>query len=138
LGKRFGPLTLSSVYESPPVGFEGDHFYNLAAGFDTDIPVEQLTTELHGIERSQGRARTGERFGPRTLDLDLLLYGDLIRHDHTVDVPRREILDYAFVLLPLAEIAPEQLHPEIGKAFGTLVNHFTIGKSEISRVEFTP
>lgn len=136
LKARFGPLVLSPVYESPPVGFEGNPFYNLVAGFDTDIAVEDLVTELHDIERAHGRTRTSERFAPRTLDLDLLLYGDLIRHDVRVDVPRREILDYAFVLKPLADIAPHQCHPEISKAFSDLEQQHIAREGEVSRAAF--
>jgi 2-amino-4-hydroxy-6-hydroxymethyldihydropteridine diphosphokinase len=118
LAGRHGPLILSSVYESAPVGFAGDNFYNLVAGFDTKLDAESLIAELHALERASGRRRTSARFGPRTLDLDLLLYDDLVRHDGTVDVPRREILDYAFVLQPLADIAPNRVHPETGRTLG--------------------
>ncbi len=124
LAGRFGPLTLSSVYDSAPVGFRGDNFYNLVAGFDTGITPEALIAALHDIEDAHGRTRSGERFGPRTLDLDLLLYGDLIRHSAGVDLPRREILEHAFVLAPLAEIAPEDRHPESGGTFAQLWKQF--------------
>lgn len=118
LRARLGALQLSGVYESQPIGFEGDNFYNLVAAGDTDEPPETVVAILHDIEQRQGRRRTDTRFASRTLDLDLLLYDDLVRHDGTVDVPRREILDYAFVLQPLADIAPDQVHPETGRTLG--------------------
>jgi len=122
LQRRYGTLALSSVYESPPVGFDGENFYNLVVAFEADSPPEQLVADLHEIERAHGRQRSGDRFGPRTLDLDLLMYGDLIRHDDAVDLPRREILDYAFVLQPFAEIAADAVHPETHQRIGTLWN----------------
>jgi len=125
LRERYGKLALSRVYETPAEGFDGDAFYNLVAGFDTDEPVEQLHQALSAIEAAHGRTRTGPRFGPRTLDLDLLLYGDLVRHESGVDLPRDEIRTYAFVLGPLAEIAPDQRHPETGARLGELWEKFS-------------
>jgi len=138
LKARFGRLCLSSVYESQPVGFAGDNFYNLVAGFDTDIPVERLIGELHDIEQLHSRARTGRRFEPRTLDLDLLLYDDLIRHDSAVDIPRREILDYAFVLQPLAEIAPDVVHPEANKRISALWSEHQQRMTPYLKTDFDP
>ena len=79
LRDRFGALTLSQVYENRPIGFEGENFYNLVAAFDTDKPPEAVSAILHGIERQRGRKRGPSRFTSRTIDLDLLLYNDLIR-----------------------------------------------------------
>jgi len=138
LTERHGPLTLSSVYESRSVGFTGENFYNLVAGFDTDMPVERLIDDLHDIEQAHGRVRSGQRYEPRTLDLDVLLYGDLVRHDQRVDVPRRELLEYAFALQPLAEIAPGHIHPETKQS---ILTHWTKLKHQtttLTRVEFDP
>jgi len=136
LADRFGPLILSTVYDSAPVGFCGDNFYNLVAGFDTQGTPESVITTLHGIEKAHGRARTGERFGPRTLDLDLLLYDNLVRHDAAVDLPRREILEHAFVLAPLAEIAPDGVHPETGQTFAELLKRLGPAGGEPRAVNF--
>lgn len=114
LKERYGALTQSHVYETPAEGFDGDAFYNLVAGFDTGESVEQVQRALAAIEAAHGRLRSGPRFGARSLDLDLLLYGDLVRHDGGLDIPRGEIVKYAFVLGPLAEIAPDLCHPETG------------------------
>lgn len=124
LRERFGTLTLSSVYENRPIGFEGENFYNLVAAFDTDETPEVITTILHDIERQCGRRRGPSRFTSRTIDLDLLLYNDLIREQGTLRLPRREIDEYACVLRPLAELAPEVCHPRNGETFAALWARF--------------
>lgn len=110
-----GPaIFISTIYESKAWGFEGDNFYNLAVGIDTELDATSLSTRLHEIEQQHGRMRNVPRFSSRTLDLDLLLFGDMVRHDSIVDVPRKDILTCAFVLRPLAEIAGQLQHPETG------------------------
>lgn len=133
LEARFGPLILSHVYESEAVGFDGDNFYNLAAAFDTDVSLEELDTILTEIEDRHGRRRAGERFTSRTLDLDLLLYGDLVRHDSGFDIPRKEILEFAFVLQPLAEIAPALRHPETGVSYAEMWQRFDKSRQKLWR-----
>jgi 2-amino-4-hydroxy-6-hydroxymethyldihydropteridine diphosphokinase len=124
LSEKFGELTLSDIYESEAYGFDGDNFYNLVAGFQTDLPVTGLNTALKGIETDLGREQHGKKFQPRTLDIDLLLYGNLVRHDENVDVPREDIELYAFVLKPLADIAGDVRHPEINKTFAEMWSAF--------------
>ncbi len=124
LRHAYGPLIFSPVYESQAVGFDGDPFLNLVVGLDTGQPPEQLVEELHAIEDAHGRVRGQARFGPRTLDIDLLLYGDLVRTQNGVRVPREEITRYAFILRPLAEVAGEQRHPVTGKTFRELWQEF--------------
>ncbi len=111
LADRFGDLLVSSVYESEAVGFEGDNFLNLVVGLDTDEPLAQLADWLKAVEDDNGRKRDVPKFSGRTLDLDILTYGDRVGDPEGVELPRREILKNAFVLLPLAEIAPDELHP---------------------------
>jgi len=110
LRQRFGELALSSVYESVAVGFEGDNFYNLVVGFEAR-DAWQLNDILHEIEYSHGRSKGEKKFAARTLDMDLLLFGDADLRPKGLDVPREEIARYAFVLGPLAEVAPQALHP---------------------------
>ena len=111
LRKYYGELQLSSVYESEAVGFDGDNFLNMVVGLDTDEEVHTVLQTLREIEDRHGRVRSGPRFSARTLDLDLLLYDDLVVKEEALDLPRGEIIQNAFVLWPLAEIAPEIMHP---------------------------
>ena len=136
LDSHYRPLTVSSVYESPPFGFKGDNFYNLVVGFDTDEPLTEVAARLTDIERSCGRVRSDKTFDSRTLDIDLLLYGDLVSHERGVDVPRPEIGEHAFVLWPLAEIAPEHKHPETAQTFKAMWQNFKGPKQELWPVPF--
>lgn len=136
LDKHYGPLLCSRVYESAAVGFDGDNFYNLVVAFDSDDAVEAIDEQLHTIEQQCGRKRSDQRFMARTLDLDLLLYGDLMRHDDDFDIPRDEITKYAFVLLPLSEIAPTLVHPELNKDYETLWGTVELGDQKLWPVEF--
>ena len=120
LGRRFGPLVLSQVYESEAVGFDGEPFYNMVVGLETDLPAAELNHWLHRLEADQGRRRDGGRFAPRTLDVDLLTYGDQVLEEGPLRLPRDEILRYAFVLRPLAEVAGEQRHPLDGRRYREL------------------
>ncbi|PKM35328.1 MAG: 2-amino-4-hydroxy-6-hydroxymethyldihydropteridine diphosphokinase [Gammaproteobacteria bacterium HGW-Gammaproteobacteria-10] len=111
LKNHFGELIISSTYESEAVGFSGDNFYNLVVGFDTELDVKNVAKILKQIELEHGRIRESKKFSARTLDLDLLLYDDLIIEDGRLQIPRKEIEQYAFVLEPLSEIAPDSKHP---------------------------
>lgn len=114
LREYFGPLQLSSVYETEPVGQAHTvQYYNLVAGFDTDLQLRQVLTLLKKIEIEAGR-RSPERC---PLDVDLLLFGDVILHNERLSIPRKDITDYAYVAVPLAEIAGDMIHPETGKKF---------------------
>jgi 2-amino-4-hydroxy-6-hydroxymethyldihydropteridine diphosphokinase len=118
LHEAFGPLLISSIRETAAVGFVGDPFHNLAAGFFSELPAHDVIKTLSGIEQRHGRTRGGERFGARTLDIDLLLYGEKI--DAELKLPRAEITQHAFVLEPLAEIAPALKHPREHRSFAEL------------------
>jgi 2-amino-4-hydroxy-6-hydroxymethyldihydropteridine diphosphokinase len=124
LGERFGRLRCSPVYRSKAVGFKGDDFYNLVAAFTTDRNIFAVHDILADIETATGRDRSGPRFAPRRIDLDLLLYGDAVRDPPGPVVPRPEILRYAFVLKPLADLAGERRHPIDGRRFAKLWDAF--------------
>jgi len=124
LEQAFGELTISSIYESEPVGFTGDVFYNLVVGFDSDLEVKAVAKQLRQIELDNGRTPDSRKFAARTLDLDLILYGDLIVNDGRLRIPRDEIEHYAFVLEPLAEIAPTLKHPISHLSYAELWDRF--------------
>jgi 2-amino-4-hydroxy-6-hydroxymethyldihydropteridine diphosphokinase len=130
---HFGALILSSVYESEAVGFEGDDFYNLVAAFETGMDVHEVASILRRIEKNNDRKRSDNSFSARSLDLDILLYDDLIFKD--VKVPRDDILKYAFVLLPLSEIAPDVKHPVTGQSYADLWQRFDKVGQSLWRVE---
>jgi len=112
LQERMGVVEVSCTYRNPPVGFDGDDFLNLVLRLHSDAGPVAVEKTLNEIERRAGRARTGERPGPRSLDLDLLLYGSLI--DAALRLPHEDVLKYPFVLRPLAELAPTLAHPITG------------------------
>ncbi len=120
LKKQFGKIILSSLYETEAVGFEGDDFHNLIVQFDSTLEAKAVAKILRQIELDHGRTRDSRKYAARTLDLDLTLYGDLIISDGRLQLPRDEIERYAFVLEPLAEIAPDFLHPVSHKRYADL------------------
>ncbi len=109
-------IRISPVYESPAFGFDGDNFYNLVVGLDTEDSPQQLTEKLQHIENEQGRLR------------------DV--HTEQMDLPREDIESYAFVLFPLADIAAETVHPEKGVKIGVIRESFDISGSTIWQVKF--
>lgn len=135
LRSRFGELIISPVYESEAVGFSGDNFYNLVIGFNSDEPYEQIATALHEIEASFGRDRGQGYMSSRTLDLDLLLYGELVVEEGNLQLPRNDILEYAFVLKPLAELAGDQLHPVLKRSYSDLWCAFEQPGQKLWRVD---
>ena len=134
LEEKFGPLSLSSVYRTKSVGFDGDDFLNLVLSFSTDLDVHAVNACLEETEERAGRERSGKSFSPRTLDLDLLLYGQEVLDDATVQVPRADILQYAFVLAPIAELAPDLRHPVDGRTMHELWSAFAGGETGILRL----
>ena len=134
LRERFGELQISSVYESEPVGFEGDPFFNLVVAFDTDVDAHRIVAVLREIEDACGRERNAERFSPRTMDLDLLMLDDLVMHDRGIVLPREEIDSQAFVLCPLAEIAGERRHPVNGETLSSMWSRFDASEAGLRKV----
>ncbi|WP_133510759.1 2-amino-4-hydroxy-6-hydroxymethyldihydropteridine diphosphokinase [Candidatus Thiosymbion oneisti] len=136
LRARFGRLILSSVYESEALGFDGQPFFNLVAGFDSGEPVSVLLASLRAIEDGFGRVRGPNKFAPRTLDLDLLTYGGLAGTIDGCTLPRDEILYHAFVLGPLAEVAAQERHPASGRCYGELWRAFEKSAQPLRPVAF--
>ena len=136
LQQHFTHLSISSVYESEAVGFDGDNFYNLVAGFNTDLALAKLSALLKGIEDDNGRCRKGPKFSGRTLDIDILTYDQLVGTPEGVQLPRDEITKNAFVLWPLAEIAGDELHPELQKSYSELWQEYDQEKQKLWTVEY--
>ena len=124
----FDELLISSVYESESVGFDGSPFYNLVVGVDTGLSVAELSARFKQLEADNGRRRDVPKFSPRTLDLDILTYDHEVGRVDGVELPRGEILKNAFVLRPLADIAPEAVHPVCGKSYGQLWREYSTGQ----------
>ena len=120
LRARFGAIEVSPAYRSRSVGFDGPDFVNLAVGLDTELAPEALNDWLHALEDRHGRRRDVPRYSDRTLDVDIVLYDDLVRQgDGHLDIPRKE-LKHAFVLRPIADIAPGLRHPVDGRSMAEL------------------
>ncbi len=129
LGEAFAEVTCSPVYRTEAVGFDGPAFLNLVVRLRTDENLAGLLEGLRSIEDRFGRERPEAGYGNRTLDLDLLLFGDRVTRD-PVTLPRQDILAYPFVAKPLADLAPRDRHPELGRTFAELWASFPPGAGE--------
>lgn len=125
LAKQFGDLQVSPIYRCPAEGFAGDDFYNLAVACESELPPLAVVDVLRSIEDVCGRDRSGPKFSARTLDIDLLTYGDKPVELPGLRLPRADILEYAFVLKPLADLAPKQRHPLSGRTYAELWSSFS-------------
>ncbi len=121
LRRRYGVLDLSLVYQSAAVGFEGADFLNMVVGLESDDETREILAQVALIHELAGRDRASGRYSSRPLDIDLLLYDDLIVDEPDLKLPRRDVLEYSFVLRPLAELAPGLAHPLTGK---TMAEHW--------------
>lgn len=135
LAASFGALLISSVYRTPAVGFDGDDFLNLVIGVDTELAPRAVADRLRDFEDARGRVRGTARFSSRTLDLDLLTHGQLVMSGQGLILPRPEIMDQAFVLGPLAEIAGQEIHPVLGKTYSELWAAMSGGGESMHRIE---
>lgn len=124
LEHEFDQLECSPVYRTAAVGFDGAPFLNLVCRFRSDHDVSTVDRLLHDIEDRHGRRRDGPKFSSRTLDIDLLLYDQQCLQQGSLTLPRDEILRYAFVLRPLADLAPELIHPQTGTSMISLWRKF--------------
>jgi 2-amino-4-hydroxy-6-hydroxymethyldihydropteridine diphosphokinase len=136
LTATFGELNVSSVYESKSIGFDGSDFFNLVVGAQTDLSITDLSEILKRIEDDNGRKRSGPKFSPRTLDIDILTYGDFVGVENGIELPRAEITKNAFVLLPLAEIAPQVLHPHLQKNYHDLWQDYDQASQSLWSIDF--
>jgi 2-amino-4-hydroxy-6-hydroxymethyldihydropteridine diphosphokinase len=133
--REFPGLRASRAYANPAVGFAGDDFINLVVSFPADLPTEQLFDRLKAIERACGREPGAPKWGPRTLDLDLLMHGDRVGRVGGRNLPHADLLTRAWVLGPLAELAPTLVHPVAGERFDSLWRRFDRGAHALTPVD---
>ena len=124
LAREFPGARSSPWYRNRAVGFEGADFINLVVGFATALPVRAVLERLHAIEARCGRGRDAPRWAPRTMDLDVLLYGELVCDEPGLKLPRPDLLKRAYMLGPLAALAPEVMHPTAHLTIGELWQRF--------------
>lgn len=137
LDQQFSGLLISPVYQSESVGFEGDDFLNLVAAFDCEKTVGELLAWLREVEDNNGRRRDGPKFSSRTLDIDILTYDEVAGEVDGIELPREEIITNAFVLRPLADIAPDVLHPGLHCSYQSLWNGFDKTRQKLWPVDFS-
>ena len=137
LRRRYSDLVISSIYQNAAVGFEGDDFWNLVVGFESDDGPASIHDEIEVIHGLAGRQRGPDRYSSRPLDIDLLLYGDLVVDELPLRLPRSDVLAYSFVLRPLAELAPDLNHPETGRTLGEHWQECDAAGHPLARVNVT-
>ena len=120
LRSHYPAMRLSPAYQNKAVGFEGDDFINLVVAFETDDSLSQVITYLHEAEAACGRPRDAAKWAPRTMDLDLLLYGEEVRNEPSLKLPRPDLIKRPYMLRPIAELAPQLRHPVLGKTMHSL------------------
>lgn len=124
LETKFGHIEWSPVYSSPAVGFEGDDFLNMVVKIKTNLQARALRDWLRLLEDEHGRDRSQPKFSDRSLDVDILLFGNRVQNKDDIELPRGEILHYAHVLKPLADLAPRLRHPLEKKSYRRLWREF--------------
>ena len=136
LRREFTDVHFSPWYRNRAVGFEGADFINLVAGFTTTLPVREVVARLQAIESLCGRPREAPRWAPRSMDLDILLYGDTVCDEPRLKLPRPDLLKRAFMLGPLAALAPDLVHPVENVTIAELWQRFD--RTAHSLVEVAP
>ncbi|MGH8327145.1 MAG: 2-amino-4-hydroxy-6-hydroxymethyldihydropteridine diphosphokinase [Steroidobacteraceae bacterium] len=134
LEREFGALRCSPWYRNAAVGFEGEDFINFAVGFESALPVREVLARLHRIEERCGRPRQAPKWAPRAMDLDILLYGDLVCAEPGLTLPRPDLMQRAYMLGPLADLAPSVVHPTAGITIGELWERFDRAAHPLERV----
>lgn len=124
LAATYGPLTLSPAYRNQAVGFSGADFINLVVGFRTSDDVRTVRQQLQKIEAACDRPPDAPKRASRTMDLDILLYGNLVSTEPGLVIPRPDLVKRPYMLKPMADIAPDVRHPTLGKTMRELWQAF--------------
>jgi 2-amino-4-hydroxy-6-hydroxymethyldihydropteridine diphosphokinase len=135
LARHYPRMRCSAAYRNRAVGFAGPDFINLVVGFDTDDDIQAVLAQLHEAEALCGRERHAPKWGPRSMDLDLLLYGDRVCDEPGIVLPRPDLVRRAYMLGPAAEIAPDLVHPTLGVTLGELWKAFDQGGHALVAVD---
>jgi len=133
LEQRFTGARFSACYRNRAFGFEGADFLNAVAGFDTQLPIRELIAALRAIEAQCGRGSADPKWGARAIDLDLLLYDQAVERTADYTVPRPDLSRRAYMLGPLAELAPQWRYPPDGPTIGELWERFARGEHPLHR-----
>ncbi len=133
---EFYDIKISPVYETQSMGFDGPNFYNLVCSFYTFLDIYNLKKFLNNLELDHGRNLNETKFSSRTLDIDILYYDDLIINNDIIQLPRKEILDYDFVIQPLTDIAPNSIHPEKNIKHIEILERSDFEKNIIKKINF--
>lgn len=137
LVKTFGKVEFSPAYQNVAAGFEGDDFINFVAAFDTDLPVRAVVAELQRIEGLCGRERHAPKWAPRSMDLDILLFGDRVCDEPGLILPRPDLLRRAYMLGPMADIGGEVIHPLEQRTISDLWKRFDRDAHPLTRIELS-
>lgn len=134
LAAAYGPMTLSPAYKNKAVGFEGADFINLVVGFNTEDSVADVRRQLQKIEAACDRPPDASKWAPRTMDLDILLFGDLVSNQPGLVIPRPDLVKRPYMLKPMADIAPDVRHPMLDKTMRELWESFQGGEHAMVEV----
>ena len=134
LEKAFGNIQISSVYRNKPIGFKGNDFLNMVVKVKSMFNPNEMLDFIQSLEAATGRDIATGTLDSRTLDIDMVLYGDLVHPEKPFKIPRNDIELYSFVLCPLAEIDPDGIHPVTGKTFKDLWEGFDQAEHPLNKV----
>lgn len=137
LVKTFGNVQFSPAYQNVAAGFEGDDFINFVAAFDTELPVRAVVAELQRIEGLCGRERHAPKWAPRSMDLDILLFGDMVCDEPGLVLPRPDLLRRAYMLGPMADVGGDVVHPLERRTMSALWERFDRDGHPLTRIELS-
>lgn len=132
----FGDMRISSVFESKAVGFDGNNFLNMVVAVDTGLSLAEVNARIKSLEDEHGRIRGGARFSPRTLDIDILTYGDCVGDYEGVILPRPEITENAYVLWPMSQVCGSCRDPHTGLSYAALWHQYDKTRQVLWPIDF--